>query len=448
MDWSRYLSYALMPLRAVLSQRFYYDVLFKLRGVGLVYLLILCAFLALPGTYQVKQALNKLQSWELSSIVAKLPPSYISPDGTLSPNNPQDAAQPLIVRNSKGNAVLAYNLEGLPLQADAVRDPERPSGASLGTGLIEVPITLSAHSLNLNTVDGAIAIAWTAIYGESGGSFEPLATAQVFDSAFRSSYFALWGMVTAWLFSLLSLVVLVAACLLKPLCSLVLKLKISFATALRLNAYGSTLVALLLLLQFFYNYSLSYMTLCLIPLLYSGMLMMQVRKHLKHAKDNIELALNVHHPMYPMFDLYSRVGPNHQVDRGPDYSALDEAGKERRRANLARNLDIINVIFKDGHYQAPAAQGMRDYQYYQNMGKEQDAHSPVAPHSASDAPRSAPPAADASQQHSSEHPAQSSAGKAAGQAAPHDADPWAQLEQPEGKGEPSQAKGQGSTFIP
>lgn len=350
LDWSRFVSYALMPLKAILSQRFYYDVLFKLKGVGLVYVLVLCAVLALPGTYQVKQALNKLQSWELSSVVAKLPPSFISPDGTLSPNNPQDGAQPLIVRNSKGNAVLAYNLNDLPLNANAVNDPERPVGANLGDSLIEVPISFSAQNLILNTVDGVIAIPWTTVYGEGGGSFEPLATAQVFESAFRSSYFALWGMVSAWLMSIICLVVLIAACLFKPLCSIFFKLKISFATALRLNAFGSTLVAVLLLLQFFHNFSLSYMTLCLIPLLYSGMLMMQVRKHLRLAKDNIERALNPQHPLYPMFDLFSRLGSDQKVDQGPDYSALDETGKQKRRANLKRNLDLINVIVHEGQY--------------------------------------------------------------------------------------------------
>lgn len=433
MNWSRYLSYVLMPVRAVLSQRFYFDVLFKLKGVGLLYLMVLCAVLAVPGTYQVKQALNKLQSWELSTIVAKLPPSYISPEGTLSPNNPQDGMRPLIVRNSHGSAVLAYNLNGDPLNADAVLDPERPAGSSLSTEPIEVPISLTANNLILNTVDGPIAVPWTAVYGETGGSFEPLATAQVFDAAFRSSYFALWGMVSIWLLSIIGLVVLVAACLLKPLASLALKLKISFATALRLNAYGSTLVALLLLLQFFYNYSLSYMTLCLIPLLYSGMLMMQVRKHLKHAKDNIELALNVHNPMYPMFDLYSRVGPNHQVDRGPDYSALDEAGKEQRRANLARNLDIINVIFKDGHYNAPgSADAMSDYQYYQNMGND------GAPQQSQQAQSQQ---AQSQQEQSQQTQSQSTEAQSNDAMPPQD--PWAQVEQPKDKN-----KEQGGSFIP
>ena len=362
-----------------------------------------------------------------------LGPSYISPEGTLSPNNPQDAQRPLIVRNSRGSAVIAYNLNGDPLNADTVLDPERPAG-TLSSEPIEVPISLTAQNLILNTVDGPIAVPWTAVYGESGGSFEPLATAQVFDAAFHSSYFALWGMVSLWLLSIIGLVVLVAACLLKPLSSLALKLKISFATALRLNAYGSTLVALLLLLQFFYNYSLSYMTLCLIPLLYSGMLMMQVRKHLKHAKDNIELALNAHNPMYPMFDLYSRVGPNHQVDRGPDYSALDEAGKERRRANLARNLDIINVIFKDGHYNAPGSAGaMSDYQYYQNMGNDEapsqqtQAQSQQAPSQQTQQTQSqAPEAHPSEEQRSDAMPPQ---------------DPWAQVEQPKDKA-------QGGSFIP
>ena len=451
MDWSRYLSYALMPLRAILSQRFYYDVLFKLKGVGLLYMLILCAVLALPGTYQVKQALNRLQDWELSTVVAKIPPSYISPQGTIAPDNPQDGTKPLIVRNSRGSAVLAYNLEGAPLRADQVLDPERPANANLGSELIEVPITFTAHDLLLNTVEGTIAIPWNAVYGDSGGSFAPLETAQVLDAAFHSSYFALWGMVMVWLLSILGLVVLVSACLLKPLSSLGFKLRISFATALRLSAFGSTLVALLLLLQFFYNYALSYTLVCLIPLIYGGGLLWQVRKHLKYALNHVEQALNVNHPMYPMFDLYSRVGPNHEVERGPEYSKLDEAGKERRRANLARNLAIVNIIFQDGYFDPQDLQDpMSDYQYYQNMGSghaAHDAQNAEPERKAQNASQDAVP--DAEQNAAAPDSAPSAAPPDGTQSTPHDApsaapqgDPWTQVEQ-----ETPKNKDQGS-FIP
>ena len=59
MQFQNLLTYLSYPIKAVVSRSFYIDVMFRMKGVGLVYLLILCAALALPACLQVKEVLTK-----------------------------------------------------------------------------------------------------------------------------------------------------------------------------------------------------------------------------------------------------------------------------------------------------------------------------------------------------------------------------------------------------
>ena len=350
--------YALYPLRAMFSRRFYFDVMMKMRGVGFTYMLILCAVCAVPSSVKVMQAFANLQNYELTTVVAQIPPSYISPSGVLSPSNPDDAA-PLVIKNSKGQPVLAYNL-----------DEQTIEGYEGG----RFPITITATRLLVNTTEGLVEFPWQTLYGNQGGTFEPLAAAQALDSFFNSSFMVIWGLVTCWLFSIQAFVVLVGACVSKALARFVGKITVSFRLALRLSAFGSTLVVALLTLQFYVSFGLTYLLMCMIPVIYTLSFLGLLHRVLDASLKDVNYALNSSNPFYPWFEVKSRLRADGSVDSGPDYSQLTPEQQQERAENLKRA--ILNEYphlryMLHSSEEAPRADGFGYQQYQQPQQPQQ-----------------------------------------------------------------------------
>ena len=325
MRLSNLLIYLTYPLQAIISRKFYYQHMFTMRGVGIAYLLLFSAALAVPACFKVHEALQSLQRLELSSIVAQIPPSRISPQGVLSPNNPADN-QPKVIFNSKQEPVLAYNLNGDPIEGF--------NGA--------FPITITANAALLNTMEGPISIPWSSIYGSSGADFAPAEAAMILEKTFNLSHVTIWSVVTIWIFSILAFIVLIAAVVTKVLALLLLKLKLSLSFALRINAFGSSLVGVLLLLQFFFNIAFSYIALCLVPVIYSMSFLNHMRKTLGMSLQDPAVALNKGNPFYHWFDIFSRRRPDGTYDDGPEYEDLSPEAKQERVANLQYNIKQQN----------------------------------------------------------------------------------------------------------
>lgn len=315
-----FVNYLLYPLKAIGSKNFYYQVMFDLRGVGLRYMFFLCAAIALPATFQVRTALDTLKGFELSTVVAQIPPSYISPEGILSPDNERDSKLQIIY-NSKKEAILAYNLENEPLPNNQY-----------------TPLTLTKDSLLINTQDGLIALPWQSLYGNAGAKFEPLEASKMMEEAFNSSYASIWLIVTLWIFSSIAFIILIAALITKVASTAILKFRMGFARALRLCSFGATVVALMLLLQFFFSITVSYFILCLVPVIYVMSFMAAMRRTIYHSLLDIDYALNPLNPFKEFFDYVSRFNEDGYYDRGPELSVLDKEHKDRRMANLGRNL--------------------------------------------------------------------------------------------------------------
>lgn len=335
------------PFKALFSRRFYVRQILQERGVGLVYTMFLCALLALPGTWQVKKALNNIDALELSTVVSKIPASYISPQGVLSANNEQDGATPLIIRNSKGEAVLAYNLNGDDLST--ARDPERPIGDLAPKA---VPLTLTAHALLVRTEQDVIELPWSALYGTSGANFEPLAAAHMLEQAVDSSYLSIMFVVWIWLFSCLAFIVLVAGLITKGTAGIVLKTRVSFRLSLCICSYGATLVGLLLLAQFFMNIVLSYLILCLVPVIYAISALAYLKASFERSRQDFDFAFNPGNPVYLWCNTMSRMNINpargfnrseilRGFDNGADYFELDEEARAVRRERLAQAFKLF-----------------------------------------------------------------------------------------------------------
>lgn len=352
MQFDNILKYITYPVKAVFSRRFYFKVMSEMTGVGLTYVMLLCAALAVPATYQVKSALATLQSYELSTVVGMLPPSFITTQGQLIPMA-ENVEQPLIIRNSKGQAIISYNLENEPI-------PDLNE---------QVPITLTSHAAILNTRDGTVTLPWTSIYGNAGSQFEPLEMARALEQAFNSSYYTVWLMVTLWQFSLLAFIVLIAGGFTKLIGSLAIKTRVNYATALRLSAYGSTLPAFMMLMQFFFNVSFSYFVLCAVPLAYTLPFLINLRKVLESCLSDPKYALSQQNPLYKFYEEQSRHRQDNSYDKGPDYQDLDAAGKHEREENLRaifkRNAAQVNIrmsVYKD------SSKSNTDYNTYNSNG--------------------------------------------------------------------------------
>ena len=311
----KYLSY---PVKAIVSRNFYFEVMLKMKGVGLVYLLVLCSACALAATTQVQDVLLKFKSLELSTVVAQIPASTISAQGVLTANNPQDN-KPLSIYNSHQELVMSYNLDNTPVEGEVA------------------PITITSHAAIIQTSEGTINVPWTSVYGNNGAQFEPLHAAQMLDQAFNASFVTIWMVVTLWIFSSLAFIVLIAACLTKILCLLISRMKVSFTLCLRLNAFGSTVIAFFILAQFFINISLSYIVMCLVPAIYSLSFLALVRRTLNKAADDPKFALSSNNPFASLFERQSRTNEDGSLDTGPEFDKLSTEDQERRMANLQRN---------------------------------------------------------------------------------------------------------------
>lgn len=331
MQFQNLLTYLSYPIKAVVSRSFYIDVMFKMKGVGLVYLLILCAALALPACLQVKEVLTKFKALDLPSVVAQIPASTISPQGVLEPINPNDA-DPLLIYNTKGEAVMFYNLENVEVKGVT----EHP------------PIIITSHAAIIRTGEGSINVPWTSIYGNNGAQFEPLEAAGVLEQAFSASYFSIWVVVTLWFLSSLAFVVLVAASLTKVFSIMIAKTRVNFVLALRVNAFATTLIGFFTLVQFYVNFSLSFIVMCMVPIVYTMSVLSMVRRDIVRALKDPYFALSKKNPFLIWFDYQSRLLPNNTLDRGPEFEALTVEQQQERIENLKRNtargIDLTTAV--------------------------------------------------------------------------------------------------------
>lgn len=245
------LSYLRIPLLALYSKSFYLSLLGR-RGVGFTYLLCLSLVLAFPATYfKVYDMMQLFKSLQISTYVARIPASYLNGSGVLAPNNPDDSF--VVISNPQGDPVMVYNTDDQPLEGE----------------LRAVPIELRSRFLIIRSSDPAqeVQLAWDTIYPVNQ-SFEPYEAASVLDQALNASFMYVWVIVALYLFCSLALGTLITAAFAMLICLLIFRLGLRYTHCLRLMAYAHTMVALILLLQFFILIPISFTFMLLIPLVY------------------------------------------------------------------------------------------------------------------------------------------------------------------------------------
>lgn len=253
-----YLSY---PIKALFSKQFYFKVLFELRGTGFLYLFILSAVFAIPATYKSMEVVDYFKGLELSKLVAQLPPSYLDQNGTLSPNDEQDAYK--VINSSKGRPAIVYNTGDQILEGDA----------------ISAPVEFKSSAITVHTEKGDAEITYNSVF-ETGTNFNPMQIAQIIDEVLSASTRLIWSAMVLWSLVLLVINTLLTACISRFMMLFIFRIRVAFLSALRLCAFANTIVAVLILAQFFIYLPISYTLMLVFPLLYTGAFSHAFRKEL------------------------------------------------------------------------------------------------------------------------------------------------------------------------
>lgn len=250
-----------LPFLALGSRKFYMHALFNMGGVGLKYLIIMCLVLALPTTYKVLGIVELIKSYELTRLMAQIPPSYIDASGVLSSKNGEGLK---LIRNSADEIIVVYNPQDEPLPTD----PQ----------VAEAPILMTSHALIIRSRGSANTISWDTIF-EKGANFEPLQTAKTFDDACNAPAYAFYLGSFLYLFGMVIVNTLICAAIGRIIIMVFNRIRISFGACLRVASFANTVVMVLLTLQFFINLPLTMTVMVILPLLYMIMLgrMMRVK---------------------------------------------------------------------------------------------------------------------------------------------------------------------------
>ncbi len=261
LNTQNFTDYLLFPIKALFSKQFYFKVLFELRGTGFLYLFILSAVFAIPATYKSMEVVDYFKSLELSKLVAQLPPSYLDQNGTLSPNNEQDAYK--VITSSSGRPAIVFNTNNEVLSGDA----------------LSAPVEFKSSAITVHTEKGDAEITYNSVF-ETGTNFNPMQMAQVIDEVLNASTRLIWSAMVLWSLVLLLINTLLTACISRFMMLFIFRIRVAFLSALRLCAFANTIVAVLILAQFFIYLPISYTLMLVFPLLYVGAFSHAFRKEL------------------------------------------------------------------------------------------------------------------------------------------------------------------------
>lgn len=258
-SWLEKLTY---PLKALYSREFYTYILTRMKGIGFVYLLLLSAAIAAPASLQVSTIMDRFKSLEIVSLVGQLPPSYLNKNGQLSPNDSNESYK--LLYNSKGRPSIVYNTENKPLNGDALL----------------APLELNSSSFVVKSKENTQTVPYSSLF-EVDSSFSPLSAAQSLDMALSSGLPTIWSVVTIWFFSILSFNTLITALIAKFLFTIVSGINLKFMSYMRFCSFGNTIVAVLLLAQYYVNLHISYSVMAMLPLIYVFLVAKEYRKKLR-----------------------------------------------------------------------------------------------------------------------------------------------------------------------
>lgn len=245
----RLIAYILYPVRAISSKKFYFEVLFKIKGFGIAYLFLLSLVLSLPASVRVNSVIETFKSIELPRLIASIPSSYLSENGELTPKNPDETYCELTTQD--GILAIVYNVDNVALKDDSVKP------------IVE----LNRKTLTVNTSTQKSVVSYVDLF-VPGSDFNPVEASGLVEAVFNIAKTVLYVFITCWFFCILAFNSLIIALISKAFFLFFGKMKTGFSNILRLSSFANTIVGVVLVVEFFVSVKISFTLVMLLPLIY------------------------------------------------------------------------------------------------------------------------------------------------------------------------------------
>jgi hypothetical protein len=238
--------FILYPYKSIVSVRFYFDVLFKMRGLGLVYMLIISTILAVFATFRFHAVVKIYDSINLPRLILEIPKSYLDENGVFSPLDGTTFYKEIY--DDHGNLIILYNVK------------------NENNGNVAI-VELNSTSLKVK-VDAAYNVLNYTDLVSSGVAFDPVSSASLVRQILDLALPLIFVFMLVWFLCILIFNTCLMALLSKPLFIFMGKIRTPFSNLLRLCAYANTSVGVVILVQLIFNINLAFNIIMFLPLIY------------------------------------------------------------------------------------------------------------------------------------------------------------------------------------
>ncbi|MDD6068792.1 MAG: DUF1189 family protein [Succinivibrio sp.] len=310
------------PFLALTSIRFYFDVLFKLKGTGLLYLIALSLLVSIPASFKLNSLLDSFRQIELPNLIAQLPSSYLSKEGRLYPKDDNDSFKKIYTTD--GVLAIIYN----------VNDGDYTEKLNSKNGYLPL-VELGSYTLKIKSPKGEISsVKYTDLFPTSS-DFNPLQASNLAQSVISLAKSIVFFVMAFWIFSILVFNTLILCFITKLLFTFVGKMNTNFTNTLRLCSYANTILAVVLLVEFIIKVNISLSYLVILPSIYILLFVTKFRQDLNRV--GVEAFVRMYTPQGTRVKTYGDE-PNYQPKKDlSDYvSGLDST------TNKAHKDEILN----------------------------------------------------------------------------------------------------------
>ena len=244
---NNFINFISSPIRALYSVSFYFEVLFKKRGQGILFLLYLAILVSIPSTIKLCSTISFHLENNVIYVANQIPKTYLDRTGTLRTFDKNESFKQIYTED--GVLAVVFNIEDRMYESQ-----------------IEPIIEFNSKTFRLNYAKGTV-LRYVDALGPKGSLndlLEPYTLKSFADmaNAFAFLFYALAA------FVMLGLNVVLTAALSNFLFTIVGKIKTSFGNLLRLSCYANTICAVVMTLQILFNVTFSYLVMMLLPMIY------------------------------------------------------------------------------------------------------------------------------------------------------------------------------------
>lgn len=242
-----FLDFISSPIKALYSVSFYFEVLFKKRGQGILFLLYISVLVSIPSTIKLYSKISYHLEKDIVYVASQIPKTYLDSNGTLRAYDKQQSFKQIYTQD--GVLAVVFNIEDIMYESDN-----------------EPVIEFNSKTFRLNYANGTV-LRYVDSLGPKGSLNDLLEPYTIKSIADMANVFAFLVYSIA-AFIMLGLNVFFTAALSSFFFTVVGKIKTSFSNLLRLSCYANTVCALVLIVQSLFDVTFSYFVMMLLPMIY------------------------------------------------------------------------------------------------------------------------------------------------------------------------------------